>query len=45
MGIEYLSSNPVRIYIGKNGDLTLQESAGVTDGNNRLRIPVIWIEP
>ena len=45
MGIEYFSSKPVRSSITKTGDLALQESAGVTDGDNRLRIPVIWIEP
>lgn len=45
MGIEYFSSKPVRSLITKTGVLTLQESQGVTDGDNRLRIPVIWIEP
>ena len=44
MGIEYLSSKPVRSSITRNGTLALQESAGVTNGDNRLRIPVIWIE-
>lgn len=44
IGLEYFSSSPVRVFLGKNGDLSLQESAGVTSGNNRLRIPVIWIE-
>lgn len=45
MGIEYFSSKPVRSSITRAGVLALQESAGVTDGNNRLRIPIIWIEP
>ena len=45
MGIEYFSSKPVRSSITKTGVLALQESAGVIDGDNRLRIPVIWIEP
>lgn len=45
MGIEYLSSMPVRFSIGRTGTLAFQESKGVTNGNNRLRIPVIWIEP
>ena len=45
MGIEYFSSKPVRSSITKTGVLALQESAGVTGGDNRLRIPVIWIEP
>ena len=44
VGIEYLSSIPVRSSITRAGVLALQESKGVTDGNNRLRIPVIWIE-
>ena len=45
MGIEYFSSKPVRSSITRNGVLTLQESVGVTNGDNRIRIPVIWIEP
>lgn len=45
MGIEYFSSMPIRSSIGKTGNLALQESKGVTNGNNRLRIPIIWIEP
>ena len=45
VGIEYFSSMPVRSSISRNGVITLQESKGVTDGDNRLRIPIIWIEP
>lgn len=45
MGIEYLNSMPVRSSITRTGVLALQESAGITDGNNRLRFPIIWIEP
>lgn len=45
VGIEYISSMPVRSSIHKNGAIALQESAGITNGNNRLRIPIIWIEP
>lgn len=44
MGIEYFSSMPVRVSISKTGKLALQESKGVTVGDNRLRIPIIWIE-
>lgn len=44
VGIEYLSSKPIRLSIGKNGTLNMQESAGVTSGNNRIRIPLIWFE-
>ena len=44
MGIEYFSSMPVHSSIGKTGNLALQESKGVTDGDNRFRIPIIWIE-
>ena len=45
VGIEYFNSVPVRSSITKAGVLALQESKGVTDGDNRLRIPIIWIEP
>lgn len=45
VGIEYFSSMPVRSSITRAGVLALQESKGITDGDNRLRIPVIWIEP
>lgn len=45
MGIEYFSSMPVRSSITKTGVLAFQESKGITNGNNRLRIPIIWIEP
>lgn len=44
MGIEYFSSMPVRASIGKTGNLAFQESKGITSGDNRLRIPIIWIE-
>ena len=44
VGIEYFSSMPVRSSITKNGVLALQESMGITNGDNRLRIPMIWIE-
>lgn len=44
MGIEYFSSMPVRSSIGKTGNLALQESKGITNGNNHIRIPIIWIE-
>ena len=45
MGIEYFSSMPIRASIDRNGNLALQESKGVTNGDNRLRIPIIWIAP
>ena len=44
IGIEYFSSMPVRASIGETGNLALLESKGITDGDNRLRIPIIWIE-
>lgn len=44
MGIEYFSSMPVRSSIDKTGNLALQESKGITNGNNRIRIPITWIE-
>ena len=44
VGIEYLSSKPVRVSIDKNGSVHMQESAGITNGDNRIRIPITWIE-
>ena len=44
IGIEYLNSKPVRISIEKNGDINMQESAGITPGKNRIRIPITWLE-
>lgn len=44
IGIEFFSSKPVRVSIHKNGAIHMQESAGVTSGNNSLRIPITWIE-
>ena len=45
IGIEYFSSKPVRVSIDKSGNVHMQESAGITNGNNRIRIPITWIEP
>lgn len=44
IGIEYLNSKPVRLSIEKNGDINMQESAGITPGKNRIRIPITWLE-
>ena len=44
MGIEYFSSKPIRASISKNGIIALQESAGITNGDNRIRVPITWIE-
>lgn len=44
IGIEYLNSKPVRISIEKNGDINMQESAGITPGKNCIRVPITWIE-
>lgn len=44
IGIEYLSSMPIRSSITKTGIFALQESAGITSGNNRIRVPITWIE-
>lgn len=44
IGIEYLSSKPVRASITSEGMIAISESPGVTNGNNRLRIPITWIE-
>ena len=44
VGIEYLSSFPVRAAINNTGDISFYESKGVTSGNNHLRIPITWLE-
>ena len=44
VGIEYLSSKPIRASIDENGNIHMQESAGVTNGQNCIRIPITWIE-
>lgn len=44
VGIEYLSSSPVRVVFTETGTLSFYESQGTTSGNNRLRIPITWIE-
>lgn len=44
VGIEYLSSSPVRVLLNKTGGLEVYESKGVTSGSNRLRVPITWIE-
>ena len=44
IGIEYLSSKPVRVAIGSNGVISISESPGVTNGNNCFRVPITWIE-
>ena len=43
MGIDFSTSVPIRISLNKNGQLSVLESVGVRNGNNRLRIPIIWI--
>ena len=43
MGIDFSTSVPIRISINKIGQLSIMESIGVRNGNNRLRIPIIWI--
>lgn len=44
IGIDYSTSKPVRASISKTGIISLQESTGVIDGDNRIRVPIIWIE-
>ena len=44
MGIEFLTSTLVRISIDKTGQLSMMESLGAKNGNNRFRIPITWIE-
>ena len=44
VGIEYISSKPVHVSISKTGNVHMQESAGITNGNNCIRIPITWIE-
>ena len=44
VGIDYSSSKPVRVSLTETGTLEFYESAGVTPGNNHLRIPITWLE-
>lgn len=44
VGIDYLSSKPIRASISRTGIISFQETAGITDGDNRLRVPITWIE-
>ena len=44
IGIEYLSSKPVRVSITSEGIIGIAESPGVTNGSNCLRVPITWIE-
>lgn len=44
VGIEYVSSSPVRASFTETGTLAFYESKGVIPGNNHLRIPITWIE-
>ena len=44
IGIEYLSSKPVRVAISSNGLISISESPGVTNGTNCFRVPITWIE-
>ena len=44
LGYDYITSAVVRIEISKDNKVRLLESQNVISGNNRLRIPFIWIE-
>lgn len=44
VGIEYIKTVPTRFLISPDGHIAVLESAGMTSGNNRIRIPITWIE-
>ena len=42
--IDYETGKVVRIGIQENGDISLLESLGVPNGNNKIRGQIVWIE-
>ena len=45
LGFDYKSGKTVRIRINPDKSITLEESSGVSNGNNGIRAPITWIEP
>ena len=45
LGFDYKGGKTVRIRINPDKSITIEESSGVTNGNNGIRAPITWIEP
>ena len=45
LGFDYKSGKTVRIRINPDKNITIEESSGVSNGNNGIRAPITWIEP
>lgn len=44
LGFDYKSGKVVRIRINPDKSITIEESSGITNGNNGIRAPITWIE-
>ena len=44
LGFDYKSGKTVRIRINPDKSITIEESSGVSNGNNGIRAPITWIE-
>ena len=45
LGFDYKSGKTVRIRVNPDKNITIEESSGITNGNNGIRVPITWIEP
>ena len=45
LGFDYKSGKTVRIRVNPDKNITIEESSGVSNGNNGIRAPITWIEP
>ena len=45
LGFEYKSGKTVRIKVGSDKSISIEESVGVSNGNNGIRAPITWLEP
>ena len=44
LGFDYKSGKTVRIRVGPDKNITIEESSEVLNGNNGIRAPITWIE-
>lgn len=44
IGFDYKSGKTVRIRVGPDKNITIEESSGITNGNNGIRASITWIE-
>ena len=44
LGLEYLTGKIARVLLAEGGYLYITESLGINNGDNRIRIPIIWFE-